>query len=321
MFRMSLVSRNEKVQQNKKTRKPVTDIYFKAFCCCSLLCLSVSASLLTEFSKNSEGIYPYNSLTIVPIVELLKIIISVFLLFLSPLPNGSCTVTFQRFMMYSIPAVCYFVSNNCLFFIVSDLGATQFQILGNLKIIFNALFLRYFLKRRFKLHQWKGLTLLTLGVSLTQLETISGAGSQEIRGYTVALLSCIASSFGGVYCEKLLKDDFNAVIHVANIQLYCWGCVFGILLLLISDRRFEFAYFFEGYSLVVICVILTLALTGICVSYVVKHLDNIVKSFVTSFGIFATAIIRIQRGTEHLRHSFVIGLCVMTLSLGIYHKK
>lgn len=309
------------MRQSRKTPTKETSIYFKAFCCCSLLCLSVSASLLAEFSKDSEGGYPYNSLTIVPLVELLKIIISVFLLFLSPLPDGPHTVGFQRFTMYSIPAACYFASNNCLFFIVSDLGATQFQILGNLKIIFNALFLRIFLKKRFKLHQWKGVILLMLGVSLTQVETVSAAGSQEIRGYAVALVSCIASSFGGVYCEKLLKDDFNTVIHVANIQLYCWGFVFGLLSLLISNRRFDFAYFFDGYSLVVICVILTLALTGICVSYVVKHLDNIVKSFVTSFGVFVTAIIRIQRGTEHLRHTFVIGLCVLTFSLGIYHKK
>ena len=45
------------------------------------------------------------------------------------------TWSLQRFLSFAIPGFCYFVSNNCMFLIIRELGPTTFQITNNLKIL------------------------------------------------------------------------------------------------------------------------------------------------------------------------------------------
>ena len=55
-------------------------------------------------------------------------------------------------------------------------------------------------------------------------------------GVAAAVLTCLLSALGGVYSERLMKQDAKAhSIHLQNILLYAWGIGFNMLVLLGSD--------------------------------------------------------------------------------------
>ena len=90
--------------------------------CVLLLFFSVSATIFTEASKREDGTYPYNTVVIPCAAEAVKLMVSsVFVLrerltwekHSQPLSSSSL----QSFVAYSFPALCYFVSNNCMFYI------------------------------------------------------------------------------------------------------------------------------------------------------------------------------------------------------------
>ena len=63
----------------------------------------------------------------------------------------------SNFLMFAIPAFCYFVSNNCMFYIIRELGPTTYQITNNLKVFTTAILMRVFLARKLSWVKWKAL--------------------------------------------------------------------------------------------------------------------------------------------------------------------
>ena len=51
---------------------------------------------------------------------------------------------------------CYFVSNNCVLLVIRDLGASLFQTLNNLKILFVALLMQYVMKKHYFIRSLEG---------------------------------------------------------------------------------------------------------------------------------------------------------------------
>ena len=101
--------------------------------CILLLFFSVSATIFTEASKREDGTYPYNTFVIPCAVEAVKLMASSVFFLLESLTwekrslSGS---SLQSFVAYSFPALCYFVSNNCMFDIIRYLGAPKTTSIG-----------------------------------------------------------------------------------------------------------------------------------------------------------------------------------------------
>ena len=103
----------------------------KLFCCAALLLFSVAATLLAEASKTSSGSYPYNTFVIPFSVEGVKLTSSACVVYFAKLNNednkgGKNAFSFVSFLLYCVPALCYFISNNCMFYILRELGPTTF---------------------------------------------------------------------------------------------------------------------------------------------------------------------------------------------------
>ena len=150
-------------------------------------------------------------------------------------------LTMRGFAAYALPAFCYFVSNNCMFYIIRHLGAATFQIMNNLKVLSTGGFMRVFLNRKLTWMQWKALIMLVIGCMVTQLSAKAVEGQVDDRstlaGYTLVLVSAVASGVGGVFSEKLLKAKVTGQqklngredsIHWKNVQLYVSGLTFGV---------------------------------------------------------------------------------------------
>ena len=122
------------------------------------------------------------------------------------------TIKFQssEFRRLLLSALCYFVSNNCMFYIIRYLGASTFQIMNNLKVLSTGVFMYTFLGRKLSWLQWKALIMLVIGCMVTQLSTSCGKESHaknqsHLAGYGLVFVSAVASGAGGVFSERLLK--------------------------------------------------------------------------------------------------------------------
>ena len=61
-------------------------------------------------------------------------------------------------------------------------------------------------------------------------------------------------------------------------QLYVWGCVANTAVFLVSDReRIRSNTVWHGFDAKVLAILVTLALQGLCVAAVVKHMSNVAK--------------------------------------------
>ncbi|KAH9815015.1 nucleotide-sugar transporter-domain-containing protein [Melampsora americana] len=107
------------------------------------------------------------------------------------------------------------VQNNLLYVALSNLDTPTFLVTSQLKILSTALFSVLIFKKSLTNLQWTSLVLLTLGVSLVQLQPRSSTksshrelndGQDWLKGLIAIICSCLSSGLAGCYFEKLVKD-------------------------------------------------------------------------------------------------------------------
>ena len=200
--------------------------------------------LLVAHSKNAAGGFDYSVPSSVMVSEGLKLVISSALL-CSQLVSGKVGRLLHEdaaleFFSYVLPALIYFVNNNCVFFILQAVDPTTFQLLSQMKTIFTGLLFRVFLKRRLTVVQYLALATLACGTACSQLPgpdaaCQGGSRHSSLLGLALSVLSALLSALGGIYSEKLLKGRASASIHWQNIQLYVWGVAFNLLGVWLKD--------------------------------------------------------------------------------------
>ena len=307
----------------------------KVASCILLLFFTVSATLFTEASKRPDGTYPYNTFVVPCAVEALKCATSSIMFIYqrkSQIPLG---FTLRSFVAYAFPALCYFVSNNCMFYVIQYLGATTFQIMNNLKILTTAVFMYVFLGRKLSWVQWKALVMLVVGCMVTQLSTNSNEGDRmdtrsALLGYVLVFLSAIASGAGGVFSEKLLKGkvtERNEVtsqedsIHWKNLQLYIFGLFFGLMSLQMNAHGVSALNrdVFNGFNVFAYATVATLAVCGLLVSFILKYLDNVAKCFCSALSMLCVALLDSAMKRETIPLRITLAIILTGLSLEQYH--
>jgi len=297
----------------------------KVGCCVALLFFTVAATLSTEASKSEDGTYPYNSLVIPCTVEAAKLLMSCCLLTLSMLSGEKPTMSFSpgKFVLYALPALCYFVSNNCMFFIINELGPATFQIMSNLKVLATGILMRIFLGRKLNWLRWKALILLMLGSVVTQLSSGHLDGKKNsAKGYVLVFFHCAASGAGGVLSEKLLKGDaFSAVdsIHWQNMQLYFFGLVFGLVGSWSTFGDANDRGLFNGFNSWAYFTVASLTTVGLLVSFILKYLDNFAKCFVAAASIIVVVVIHTVMRDDVVHLNVVIGIILTCMALEQYN--
>nr|XP_054931466.1 UDP-N-acetylglucosamine transporter-like isoform X3 [Dermacentor andersoni] len=150
-----------------------------------------------------------------------------------------------------VPAGLYTVQNNLLFFALSLLDAATYQ----------------------------------MPTEEEALGTTAKQGSYQFLGLIAVLISCLSSGFSGIYLEKLLKE-ITWSLWIRNIQLAIFGCLLGIVAMLMSDwNQLWVGGFFQGYNVITWIVILLQTFGGLVVSLAVRYADSILKGFATSISI------------------------------------
>ena len=283
--------------------------------------------------------YEYDTFMIPFVTESLKCVLSVvFELFTTTVESKRTQFGVCRFLQFSLPAACYFATNNCMFYIIKELGGATFQVTNSLKILSTGLLMRMCLGRKLRWCQWKALIILTIGCAVTQLKMCTednlGDQSRSKRsvGYAMVLLNAFASGAGGVVSEKLLKGSQGTMetIHRQNAQLYFFGAVFGLIAIQRNkysktsvddnmDVSHEAMSMFSGFNAFAFATIFSLTASGLLVSFVLKYMDNVVKCFVVAGGMMLVALFNICIGDEHQPLQLFFGMTLNCLALEQYY--
>ncbi len=316
----------------------VVSLALKLSSCLGLLFFSVTATLFAEASKLQNGEYPYNTFMIPLSVEACKFAVSSVLLLSncvrSHYSSHSSRVYIQfkvtKFVLYGVPAFCYFISNNCMFYIIRDLGASTFQVTSNLKILTTGVLMRIFLSRRLSWLQWKALMILAIGSVVTQLKLEDGqqmtsvSGSGRGSAYAVVCSNALAAGAGGVFSEKLLKSKDENVnktepIHWQNMQLYIFGVAFGVLSLYTSHIDVSSKGIFAGFNTFAFATVATLTICGLLVSFILKYIDNVAKCFVAALSMICVAFIDTAVKREAVSLQLFLGILLTCIALEQYN--
>jgi len=283
-----------------------------------------SVALLTQASKGM-GDYRYNTLTVPMYAEIVKLIISGTSLLSEYKIQKNAQAPFEfrpvNFASAAIPAVLYLITNNLNFFVIKEIGALSFQILNNLKIVTAAILFQVALKKNLSPLRWRAVILLTFGSLISQLKDCIAEGESGFNGswggYIAQHFTCWLSAAASVFCEAYLKNS-NQSIHWQNSQLYIWGLVFSICVLIARGDPRGIAVLWDGHDLLSLTLVFSLALTGLATAFVLKYLDNIAKNFAVVAAMFVAALVSVMCFDEKFTLHLGIGLAIASLATDLY---
>jgi len=248
-------------------------------------------------------------------------------------------VRWRDTLRMGVPALCYGIQNALFFVALSNLSASSYQIWSQSKTLFTALFFVNMLGQTLKLRQWFALALLTIGVCLVQLgEGAAGAAAAvgvPAIGVAAVLASSLSSGFANIYFEKVLKqadckrvDDCPldkmapASLWLRNVQLGMFAIPQAAAFMLCSKASREVIAahgILAGFTPAVWMVTMMTAGGGLLIAAVVKHADNLLKTYATAVAIVLTAFITSAATGVPPTPGFLRGMSLVLTSIFLYN--
>jgi UDP-sugar transporter A1/2/3 len=223
-----------------------------------------------------------------------------------------------------------------LFITFNYIDPATYQILVNLKILttgkfsfdsrklynFNTgIFFKFIMGKDLSKLQWCALVLLAAGCTISQLNqscTSQSLFSTPIQGIIIVVILSILSALGGISTEWLMKKSSlkNEPLHRQNIHLYIFGIVFNIFGYFME--REPGTYLTDGYSWTTWLVILSLSLSGLIVSAIMKYADNMVKIYSVSVSMVLTMLVSVFLFDLEPSLQMILGIVIITISILLY---
>ena len=286
----------------------------------SVTLLMTVQPFVVKATQNHEGLYDYHILVAAAATELLKLLLSLGFYFGAILPEDHThtLLSWRDMLRFAAPALVYTLNNALVFLIVQYLKPSSFQLLSATKTVFTAILMRVILKKMLNRVQKYAIVLLATGAAVSQLsqmhtpsphsddcgsweeasgevgsgsgEPTSLSGDLQFVGVLLTLLSCVASSLGGVTNELLLKRDGTLhSLHLQNCLLYGWGVLFNVIAMLI--RTDLSTGVFRGFGGSILGLVILNATTGLAISAILKFTDNIVRVVAHVGAMLASAVL------------------------------
>ncbi|XP_030554946.1 UDP-galactose transporter senju [Drosophila novamexicana] len=293
--------------------------------------LFIGQGIFVTASQESNNSYSYNTVTVVLLTEVFKLIVSTCLYCReNNLRSLARDVHKDRnvLALYMVPAFLYCLYNNLAFVNLATFDPTTYYLLLQLRVVVTGILFQIIFKKYLSQRQWISLILLTLGCMLKQVDLNSfyndandDSEAAAIQGVAAAnatqanakalgknmtgfdfsisavfiLAQTICSCLAGVYNEYLLKDkgaDVN--IFVQNVFMYLDSIVCNAVILLL---RGELLDAFSGHNLgsimrfSVLIIIVNNAAIGIVTSFFLKYMNSILKTFASALELLFTAVL------------------------------
>ncbi|KAK0081592.1 hypothetical protein PV325_011905 [Microctonus aethiopoides] len=268
----------------------------------SYMTLFINQGIIVTWSQ-SDGDYAYNTVTVVLLTEILKLIVSVVLYCWDNPPTLLVHEIIKHrhiFLLYMVPSVLYCLYNNLAFINLAVFDPTTYYLLLQFRVVVTGIIFQVVFKKRLSTKQWISLIILTLGCMMKHM-------SLDINNSLVAsnfhlninalfiLIQTICSCLAGVYNEYLLKGQgANINIFLQNVFMYIDSSICNILVLLIQGNPqnvFDNVVPTILLQPKVIAIIINNAAIGIITSFFLKNLNSILKTFASALELVFTAIL------------------------------
>lgn len=297
-----------------------------------LVIQNATTILLLRYVRTASGDLFFSTTAIV-CQEILKVLASALLLF--SLESSSLSDFWNQInqqiiknpfdsIKTGIPAFLFTIQTNLVYLAISNLDAAVFQVTFQLKILTTALFTVVLLNRSLRCSQWLSLVLLSIGISIIQIQNVSSTSKKDdeqknaLYGLFCVIMACVLSGLAGVYFEKILKNS-KVSIWVRNIQLGLFGTLFALLTAFSTDyENIQTKGFFFGYNKLVWLNIVIQSSGGLLVAIVIKYADNILKGFATSIAIIVSCLASAYLFNTIIDMIFAFGTLLVVLSVMLY---
>jgi len=238
-----------------------------------------------------------------------------------------------------VPALLYFIQNQCLQLASSNLPAALFQVMYQGKTIVVAFCSIVLLQKQLSRHKWLGIALMAFGLAVVnaakteekaQANMANSAEQNFTAGIFFVLVGCFCSGFAGVYFEKMMKKPSGSgagsaaqkkpSMWVRNIQLASFSLLVGAVQLTVlgSGGATESTPMFHGFTNKVWIMVWNNAIGGLCVAFVIKYANNILKGFACAFATVLASIAAVPLFGFTLKFTFVLGMFIVLGSAFVY---
>ncbi|KMY88231.1 UDP-galactose transporter senju [Drosophila simulans] len=240
--------------------------------------LFIGQGIFVTASQESNNSYGYNTVTVVLLTEVFKLIVSTCL-YCRDNNLRSLVRDVQKdrnvLGLYMVPAFLYCLYNNLAFVNLATFDPTTYYLLLQLRVVVTGILFQIIFKKYLSQRQWISLILLTLGCMMKQVDfgsfysdanddsesaaiqhqlqshnktTAAGtnAHGKNMSGFDFSLSAVfilaqtICSCLAGVYNEYLLKDKGADVnIFVQNVFMYLDSIVCNAVILLLRGELID----------------------------------------------------------------------------------
>jgi len=232
----------------------------------------------------------------------------------------------------AVPAVLYFIMNNSIQHAAAYLPAAVYQVVYQVKILVVALMSVILLGKRLQLFKWSSILSLAVGVGMVQISRAPDSHSATdnfMLGLFYAIISALCSGSSGVYFEMMIKKKTATdtpgrqgkppSLWLRNIQLAFFSLCFAIPSVYMSPK-FNSTEPLKAFDKVVWGLGLNNAVGGLLVALVVKHSNNIQKSFSNAISTVLATVLCIPLFGFEPSFLFAIGCAVVLASTLAYNQ-
>ncbi|KAG8183645.1 hypothetical protein JTE90_005632 [Oedothorax gibbosus] len=271
-----------------------------AFVFFAYIALFVNQGILVTATKESDSKYSYSTVTVVMLIECVKLIIcsSVYIReFSFPKLITAIIKDVKVLMLYFVPAFLYCLYNNLTFINLSVFDPTTYYLLMQIRVVITGVVFQVLFKKQLSRKQWISLLLLTVGCIVKQMHTTpstpSSSHSAPYFYFILILVQVFCSCIAGVYNEYLLKDvGADCHLMLQNVFMYVDSIICNLFVLLLNGEAMT-AFSSESFKTVgrplVIAVIINGSACGIITSVFLKNLNSILKTFAGALDLIFTA--------------------------------
>lgn len=242
------------------------------------------------------------------------------------------------------PSILYVFQNNLQVFAAGHLTPAEYQIVGQTKLAFTAIFSVLILRKVLNYKHWLSIAVLSIGtitvqlVSSSQIQNghtvIPSTSAQDVAASntptpavlrtqwslligTLAMLGAsICSGLGGVLIEMLLKKKLH--FWTTNVFLAFFSLLPALVPVFINaiyEASFHPFQYFTGYVWALIAMNI---LGGIIASLSMKYADNILKNFAVAISLIGTVYLSAIVVGVPVTASQVLGTALVIGAIGGY---
>ena len=292
-------------------------------------------------SQREDNSYSYNTVLVVLLTEVLKLVISAGLYcrehtFKSLIVNiikGSNVL-----LLYFVPAFLYCLYNNLAFINLSTFDPTTYYLLLQLRVVITGILFQIIFKKYLSKRQWISLVLLTCGCMVKQIDLGDGPISsndvpkasinKNMSGFDFSfsaifiLVQTVCSCLAGVYNEYLLKQKGSDInIYIQNVFMYLDSIICNVLLLLFKGEltsAFTINNMTEIFQFNVLVIMFNNSAIGIITSFFLKYLNSILKTFASALELIFTAILCFVLFAIPIYMNTVLSIFIVSYAIYLY---